>query len=93
MDAVGELPDSDLEKVRFLSKTKRFVSLYFLQAVDKIGRTARRTVDTHIKNALSKPRVATTLRRMTAMFNFVPDLCEETFTVLLQLTPINCRVS
>lgn len=44
------------------------------KAVDKIGRTARRTVDTHIKNALSKPRVATTLRRMTAMFNFVPDL-------------------
>ncbi|EDR08684.1 uncharacterized protein LACBIDRAFT_326903 [Laccaria bicolor S238N-H82] len=43
-------------------------------AVDKVGRTARRTVDTHIKNALSKPRVATTLRRMTAMFNFVPDL-------------------
>lgn len=44
------------------------------KAVDKVGRTARRTVDTHIKNALSKPRVATTLRRMTAMFNFVPDL-------------------
>lgn len=45
-----------------------------LQAVDKVGRTARRTVDTHIKNAISKPRVATTLRRMTAMFNFISDL-------------------
>ncbi|KAF8807016.1 hypothetical protein BYT27DRAFT_7190726 [Phlegmacium glaucopus] len=44
------------------------------RAVDKVGRTARRTVDTHIKNALSKPRVATTMRRMTAMFNFLPDL-------------------
>lgn len=45
-----------------------------LQAVDKVGRTARRTVDTHIKNAVSKPRVASTVRRMTAMFNFTPDL-------------------
>lgn len=44
------------------------------KAVDKVGRTARRTLDTHIRNAMSKPRVATTLRRMTAMFNFIPDL-------------------
>ncbi|TFK40297.1 hypothetical protein BDQ12DRAFT_680680 [Crucibulum laeve] len=44
------------------------------KAVDKVGRTARRTVDTHMKNALSKPRFATTVRRMTAMFNFLPDL-------------------
>jgi hypothetical protein len=45
-----------------------------MKAVDKIGRTARRTVDTHIKNVLSKPRVATTMRRMSAMFNFSADL-------------------
>ena len=45
-----------------------------IKAVDKIGRTARRTIDTHIKNVLSKPRVATTMRRMTAMFNFSADL-------------------
>ncbi|KAH7928084.1 hypothetical protein BV22DRAFT_1149218 [Leucogyrophana mollusca] len=44
------------------------------KATDKVGRTARRTVDTHIRNAMSKPRVATTLRRMTALFNFIPDL-------------------
>lgn len=44
------------------------------KATDKVGRTARRTVDIHIKNALSRPRVATTLRRMTAMFNFLPEL-------------------
>ncbi|RDB25908.1 hypothetical protein Hypma_006495 [Hypsizygus marmoreus] len=44
------------------------------KAVDKVGRIARRTVDTHIKNAISKPRVASTLRRMTAMFNFITDL-------------------
>ncbi|KAG1733634.1 uncharacterized protein EDB91DRAFT_1251291 [Suillus paluster] len=44
------------------------------KATDKVGRTARRTADTHIRNALSKPRVSTTLRRMTAMFNFLPEL-------------------
>ncbi|KAH9838409.1 uncharacterized protein C8Q71DRAFT_528370 [Rhodofomes roseus] len=44
------------------------------KAVDKVGRTARRTVDTHVKHAISRPRAATTLRRMTAMFNFSPDL-------------------
>ncbi|GBE87802.1 hypothetical protein SCP_1200270 [Sparassis crispa] len=44
------------------------------KAVDKVGRTARRTVDTHVKNAISRPRVATTLRRMTAIFNFLPEL-------------------
>lgn len=47
---------------------------FCIKAVDKIGRTARRTIDTHIKNVLSKPRVATTMRRMTAMFNFSADL-------------------
>ncbi|KAF8899954.1 hypothetical protein CPB84DRAFT_1847513 [Gymnopilus junonius] len=44
------------------------------QTVDKLGRTARRTVDNHIKNALSKPRLATSISRMTAMFNFIPNL-------------------
>ncbi|KAF9476699.1 hypothetical protein BDN70DRAFT_882087 [Pholiota conissans] len=44
------------------------------KTIDKLGRTARRTVDTHIKNALSKPRVATSISRTTAMFNFVADL-------------------
>jgi len=43
------------------------------KAVDKVGRTARRTIDTHIKNVFSKPRIATAMRRMTAMFNFSPD--------------------
>ncbi|KAI1797372.1 hypothetical protein LXA43DRAFT_1089242 [Ganoderma leucocontextum] len=44
------------------------------KSVDKIGRTARRTLDTHVRNALSRPLLATTLRRITAMLNFVPDL-------------------
>ncbi|KAI0710020.1 hypothetical protein C8Q76DRAFT_740783 [Earliella scabrosa] len=44
------------------------------KSVDKLGRTARRTLDTHVRNALSRPLLATTLRRITAMFNFVPDL-------------------
>ncbi|KAJ6505942.1 hypothetical protein DFH09DRAFT_284337 [Mycena vulgaris] len=44
------------------------------KAVDKLGRTARRSVDTHVKNAMAKPRLATALRRITAMFHFIPDL-------------------
>ncbi|KAF5367403.1 hypothetical protein D9758_003778 [Tetrapyrgos nigripes] len=51
------------------------------KAIDKVGRTARRTIDTHIRNAISKPRVATTIRRMTAMFNFLPDLPDICSTV------------
>ena len=42
-----------------------------------MGRTARRILDTHIKHAISKPRVATTLQRMTALLNFIPDLREQ----------------
>ncbi|KAF9048705.1 hypothetical protein BJ165DRAFT_1526130 [Panaeolus papilionaceus] len=44
------------------------------KSIDKLARTSRRTVDVHIKNAMSKPRLATSIRRMTAMFNFVSDL-------------------
>ncbi|KAK2460886.1 hypothetical protein APHAL10511_007356 [Amanita phalloides] len=44
------------------------------KAVDRVGRTARRTIDTHIKHAISKPRVATAIRRMTAVFDFVSEL-------------------
>ncbi|KIP05010.1 hypothetical protein PHLGIDRAFT_129130 [Phlebiopsis gigantea 11061_1 CR5-6] len=43
------------------------------QAVDKVARTARRSVDTHVKHAMTKPRVATSLSRMSAILNFVPD--------------------
>ena len=46
------------------------------QTLDKLGKTARRTVDTHIKNSLSKPRLATCISRMTALFNFLQDLRE-----------------
>ncbi|KAF6757259.1 hypothetical protein DFP72DRAFT_892149 [Ephemerocybe angulata] len=44
------------------------------KAIDKVGRTARRATDNHVKIALTKPRVATMLRRITALFNFVPNL-------------------
>ncbi|KAG7089770.1 hypothetical protein E1B28_011424 [Marasmius oreades] len=44
------------------------------KGIDKVGRSARRAIGTHIKNAISKPRLASTLRRMTAMYNFLPDL-------------------
>ncbi|KAF8986582.1 hypothetical protein BDQ17DRAFT_1259470, partial [Cyathus striatus] len=49
------------------------------KAVDKAGQAARRALDTHTKNALSKPRVAKTLSRMAAMFNFIPELRERIF--------------
>ncbi|KAF9236742.1 hypothetical protein BU15DRAFT_89028 [Melanogaster broomeanus] len=43
------------------------------KATDKVARTARRTLDMHVKNALSRPRLVTTIRRMTAIFNFISD--------------------
>ncbi|KAH8100090.1 hypothetical protein BXZ70DRAFT_205355 [Cristinia sonorae] len=43
-------------------------------AIDKAGRTGRRAVDTHVKHAISRPRLTTTLRRMSAVFNFLPEL-------------------
>ncbi|PPQ99156.1 hypothetical protein CVT24_009346 [Panaeolus cyanescens] len=44
------------------------------KSIDKLGRTSRRTPDVHIKNAMSKPRLVSSIRRMTAMFNFISDL-------------------
>ncbi|KAI0649273.1 hypothetical protein C8Q79DRAFT_1065569 [Trametes meyenii] len=43
------------------------------KSTDRVGRIARRTVDTHVKGTLSKPLVATTLRRMSAVLNLAPD--------------------
>ncbi|KAF9649857.1 hypothetical protein BDM02DRAFT_3113105 [Thelephora ganbajun] len=43
-------------------------------AIDKLGRAARRTPGMHIRNAISKPRLATSIRRMTAMLNFLVEL-------------------
>ncbi|TFY76609.1 hypothetical protein EWM64_g7404 [Hericium alpestre] len=44
------------------------------KAVDKVGRTARRTLDTHIRNAIMRPRVSTTVRRITALLDFNANL-------------------
>ncbi|KAK0223171.1 hypothetical protein IW262DRAFT_1458179 [Armillaria fumosa] len=57
-----------------LSKHLVLPLIKLTKVVDKVGRTARRNVDIHIKNAISKPRIATVLRRITAMFNFASDL-------------------
>ncbi|KAI0368731.1 hypothetical protein BV20DRAFT_1021921 [Pilatotrama ljubarskyi] len=43
------------------------------KSADRVGRIARRAVDNHVRNTLSKPLIATTLRRMGALLNFVPD--------------------
>ncbi|KAK7690802.1 hypothetical protein QCA50_005902 [Cerrena zonata] len=44
------------------------------KVIDKAGRTGRRTIAHHLKNALARPRLATSIRRMSAMFNFLPDM-------------------
>jgi hypothetical protein len=41
-----------------------------LQAVDRVGRTARRSMDTHIRNVFSQPRTCTSIRRLSALFAF-----------------------
>ncbi|KAL1738085.1 hypothetical protein HDZ31DRAFT_11524, partial [Schizophyllum fasciatum] len=43
------------------------------KALDKVARSARRTPDTHVRNAIARPRTATCLRRMGAMLAFLPD--------------------
>ncbi|KAI9461604.1 hypothetical protein BJY52DRAFT_186079 [Lactarius psammicola] len=40
------------------------------KTVDRIGRTARRSVDTHIRNIFSQPRICTSVRRVSALFAF-----------------------
>ncbi|EIM90768.1 uncharacterized protein STEHIDRAFT_165281 [Stereum hirsutum FP-91666 SS1] len=44
------------------------------KSVDKVGRTARRTLETYMQNAISRPQVATALRRMTALLDYNNDL-------------------
>ncbi|KAF8920259.1 hypothetical protein CPB85DRAFT_1429066 [Mucidula mucida] len=44
------------------------------KAIDKVARTSRRNIDLHVRNAFSKPRVATGLARMTATLNFASDI-------------------
>ncbi|KAJ6619682.1 hypothetical protein B0H10DRAFT_2024428 [Mycena sp. CBHHK59/15] len=67
------LPLISLGHLAFSSPVGELSETNLEKAVDKVGRTARRN-DMHYKNAMAKPRVATALRRMTAMFNFVTDL-------------------
>ncbi|KAF8206505.1 hypothetical protein K438DRAFT_1963533 [Mycena galopus ATCC 62051] len=68
------LPLISLNHLAFTSAVGESDETDLEKAVDKVGRTARRSVDTHVKNAMAKPRVATALRRITAMFNFEPNL-------------------
>ncbi|KAJ3862409.1 hypothetical protein EV359DRAFT_74204 [Lentinula novae-zelandiae] len=36
------------------------------KAIDAVGRAARRSIDTHVKNAISKPRMNSSIQRMSA---------------------------
>ena len=77
--SVGEMSESDLETV---SEAKPLITRQMIrsglhaQVVDKLGRAARRTPGMHARNAISKPRLATAIRRMTAMLNFLVELRE-----------------
>ncbi|KAI0264391.1 hypothetical protein BC834DRAFT_993795 [Gloeopeniophorella convolvens] len=44
------------------------------KAVDQIGRTARRSMDTHIRNIFMHPQISTSLRRISALFDFSTNL-------------------
>ncbi|TFY62743.1 hypothetical protein EVG20_g6593 [Dentipellis fragilis] len=77
-DPVSELADGDLEKVIAPAVTVNSNPLTRSrprpQAVDKVGRTARRMPDTHVRNAIMRPKVSTTLRRLTALLDFTAAL-------------------
>ena len=77
--SVGEMSESDLEIVSGVKPLTRVLMIRYglhVQAVDKLGRTARRTPGMHVRNSISKPRIATTIRRMTAMLNFLVEVRE-----------------
>jgi len=44
------------------------------KAVDRVGRTARRSMDTHIRNIFSQPRACTSIHRLSALFAFSASL-------------------
>ncbi|KAJ6494766.1 hypothetical protein C8R47DRAFT_381834 [Mycena vitilis] len=68
------LPLISLNHLAFTSAVGESSETDLEKSIDKLGRTGRRSVDTHVKNAMTKPRVATALRRITAMFNFENNL-------------------
>lgn len=76
-ESVRDLGDSDLEQVNVSHFRNTFRHTHaLLQAVDKMTRTARRSMDTHVRHAMSRPKNATTLRRITAMLNQTATLRE-----------------
>ncbi|KAF7971077.1 hypothetical protein HWV62_22143 [Athelia sp. TMB] len=46
------------------------------KAVDKMGRVAKRSPDVHIRNVLTKPRVATTIGRVASLFYSLSDILD-----------------
>ena len=72
--SVGEMSGPDLETVSEVKLPTHLVLIRYAQALDKVGRTARRTPGMHARNAISRPRLATAIRRMTAALNFLVEL-------------------
>lgn len=44
------------------------------KTVDKVCRSARRSIDTHVKQTIARPRLTTTLQRISALFGLSPEL-------------------
>ncbi|KAF5327906.1 hypothetical protein D9619_004909 [Psilocybe cf. subviscida] len=44
------------------------------KSIDRIGRTAKRAADTHVKNTIAKPVIATSIRRMSAIYHTASNL-------------------
>ncbi|KAE9407739.1 hypothetical protein BT96DRAFT_914406 [Gymnopus androsaceus JB14] len=44
------------------------------KAIDRMGRVSRKSIDAHVKSAFSKPRLATSIQRVSAVFNFIQEL-------------------
>lgn len=57
-------------------------------AVDKLARTGRRAQDIHVRQTMSRPRVATTLARLTAAFN----LADSTPSIISELDELKEEV-
>ncbi|KAH8831248.1 hypothetical protein DL96DRAFT_1587037 [Flagelloscypha sp. PMI_526] len=69
------IPLINLNHLAFVSTTlpNQLSSEDLQNNIDKIGRTAKRALGTHIKNALAKPQIATGLARFTSLVQGHPE--------------------
>ncbi|KIK63145.1 hypothetical protein GYMLUDRAFT_72375 [Collybiopsis luxurians FD-317 M1] len=69
------LPLISFSQVSFISGSLgRITESELEKTIDTTVRNARRSIDTHVKNVVSKPLITTSVRRLTAMLNFADEL-------------------